>query len=417
MSNYSKNDSNEVLTHNMIAKEGAAMLVAESKFIQSVNREREKEFAKDSQGYKKGESVRIKIPPVPIVTEGHVYKEADANENAKERHVMLTVDTQKHVSLQFGMAERALHISQFKDRFLRPAIGSLATDIDADLLKRAIVTVNNATFIQANEIHPLGAWGRARTMLQRCLAPSSKRICLLSSEISNRIVDNSGRLFNPTKEIAKQYKEGYLGRARGFEFLESEHIFRQQTGSHSKNAVKVVGAGQTGNTLTIGGLSNGETIKAGEVFSIAGVEQIHPITRQSFQVPLQFVVLEDVEAGGSTATVKIFPEITPATIGNQLKGNATVSASPANDAAITFLMDSDSLIEQALCYDRDTFATAFVPLKVVEGCEGHTVNASSMALRVQTGGDWKNDFEGTRIDVLYGFTTVRNNHGARILAG
>ncbi len=415
MSNYSKNDSNNVLTHDMVAKEAAAMLVEESQFIKSINREREKEFKKDTQGYKKGESVRIKIPPVPIVTKGHVFNEDDANENAKERHVTLKMDTQMFVALQFGMAEQALTMTKFKERFLRPAVNSLATDIDADLLKRAITTVNNTTVMQANEIHPLGAWGRARAMLQRNLAPSSKRMTLLSSEITNRIVDPSGNLFNPTAEIAKQYKEGYIGRARGFEFVESEHIFRQQTGSHAKN-IKVKGANQTGNTLTLSGLSNGDTIKAGEVFTIAGVEHIHPITRQSYQVPLQFVVLEDVDVGGTTATVKIFPEITPASIGNQLKGNATVLASPANEAKVTFLMDSDSLIEQALCYGRDTFASAFVPLKVVEGCAGHTVNASSMALRVQTGGDWKNDFEGTRIDVLYGFATIRNNHGARILA-
>lgn len=413
--NYSENTSNEILTHEMIAKEAAPMLVEESQFIKAINRNREKEFNADKQGYKIGDSVRIRIPPTPIVTEGHVFKSEDANENAKERSILLKIDKQKHVGLEFGAAELTLNMTDFKSRFLKPAINSLATDIDADLLQRAIVSVNNMTLMAANELHPTGAWGRAKAMMDRALAPSVDRMTMLSSDTTNRIVDPAGSLFNPTAEIAKQWKEGYIGRSRGFEFVTSEHIYRQATGSHGKTGMSVSGAGQTGNTLEVGGLTNGQTIKKGEVFTIAGLNQIHPITRQDYQVPLQFVVMEDVVAGGATATIKIYPEITPALDGVQLKSNATVGTAPAAAAAITFTLDSDSLIEQALCFQKDAFAAAFAPLKVLAGCEGYTFNASTMALRVMTGGNFTNDSEGTRIDVLYGFETVRGNHAARVV--
>ena len=45
--NYSENTSNKILTHEMVAKEAAAMLVEESQFIKAINRSREKEFNKD----------------------------------------------------------------------------------------------------------------------------------------------------------------------------------------------------------------------------------------------------------------------------------------------------------------------------------------------------------------------------------
>ena len=414
--NYSENSNNKILTHEMVAKEAAAMLVEESQFIKAINRNREKEFNKDTQGYKKGDTVRIRVPPTPIVTEGHVFKSADANENAQEKSVNLTIDTQKHVGLEFGAAELTLNMTDFKSRFLQPAINSLATSIDADLLQRAIVTVNNMTAMQASEAHPTAAWGRARTMMNRALAPSSDRMSMLSSELTNKIVDPAGTLFNPTAEIAKQWKEGYIGRSRGFEFVESEHIYRQATGSHGKTGLTVDGAGQTGNTLTVGGLTNGDTIKRGEVFTIAGVEQIHPVTHQTYQAPLQFVVLEDVTAGGTTATLKIYPEITPASISSQLKANATTLSSPANSAAITFVMDSDALVEQALCFQKDAFAAAFAPLEKLPGTEGYVFNGSTMALRVMSGGDFVNDTKGTRVDVLYGFAAIRGNHAARVLA-
>ncbi|MGP5103625.1 P22 phage major capsid protein family protein [Psychrobacter celer] len=414
--NYSENTSNKVLTHEMVAKEAAAMLVEESQFIKAINRNREKEFNKDTQGYKKGDTVRIRVPPTPIVTEGHVFKSADANENAQEKSVNLTIDTQKHVGLEFGAAELTLNMTDFKSRFLQPAINSLATSIDADLLQRAIVTVNNMTAMQASEAHPTAAWGRARTMMNRALAPSSDRMSMLSSELTNKIVDPAGTLFNPTAEIAKQWKEGYIGRSRGFEFVESEHIYRQSTGSHGKTGMTVEGASQTGGTLTVGGITNGQTIKRGEVFTIAGVEQIHPVTHQTYQAPLQFVVLEDVTAGGTTATLKIYPEITPATVASQLKANATTLSSPANSAAITFVMDSDALVEQALCFQKDAFAAAFAPLEKLPGTEGYVFNGSTMALRVMSGGDFTNDTKGTRVDVLYGFAAIRGNHAARVLA-
>ena len=411
----SVNSNNKVLTHDVVAKEAAAMLVEESQFIKAINRSREKEFNKDMSGYKVGDTVRIRIPPTPVVTDGHIFKQADADENAIERSSTLKIDTQKHVGLSFGAAEQALSLTNFKERFLRPAINSLATTVDADLLQRAIVSVNNMTLMSALEAHPTAAWGRARTLMNRSLTPSSDRMCMLSSDLTNKIVDPAGTLFNPTAEIAKQWKEGYIGRSRGFEFVESEHIYRQATGTHTKTGMSVSGAGQTGNMLTVAGVTNGQTIKKGEVFTIAGVNQIHPITRQPFDAPLQFVVMEDVTAGGTTATVKIYPEITPAKVAAQSKSNATVLASPAAAAAITFTMNSESLVEQALCFQKDAFAAAFAPLKVLSGLEGYTFNASTMALRVQTGGDFINDNEGTRIDVLYGFAPIRANHAARVI--
>ena len=39
--NYSENTSNKILTHEMVAKEAAAMLVEESQFIKAINRNRD----------------------------------------------------------------------------------------------------------------------------------------------------------------------------------------------------------------------------------------------------------------------------------------------------------------------------------------------------------------------------------------
>lgn len=404
---------NQILTHDKIAKLAAPMLVEESQFIKAINREREREFASNQGGYTAGRKVRIKVPPIPVVTDGAVVNDADSDINMKERYVELTVDTQKHVSLQFTSVEKALDITDFKERFLRPAINSLATNIDADLLRKAIITVNNFTLIGANELHPLAPFGRAREMMARNLAPGDKRFALLSSGLTNSFVDTSGTLFNPTTEIANQYKEGYIGRARGFEFVESEHIWTQVYGSKT-TGVAVEGAGQTGGKLVINGVANGDTFKAGQVFTIAGVYQLHPITRQNTGKLLQITILNDVTAAGTTAQLTIFPEIIPNMINTDKQANATVSASPLNGAAIVFSSEAGSVIEQALCFQKNAFGAAFVPLEVLPGKEGYSFDADTMSLRVMSGGDWKTDKGGTRIDVLYGFGAVRSNHAVRV---
>ncbi len=404
---------NKVLTHSMIAREAAAMLLEKSIFIRSVSRDREQDVRKEVDGYKKGGKVTIRVPPVPVVTDGNVINQDDQDINAQEQEVVLKVDTHKHVALQFGVYERELELSDYKERFLKPAVNSLASVVDADILKKAIITVNNFTLYGANEKHPLAPFGRIRSAMNRALSPDSDRKVITSSDLQNDIVDNSGTLFNPNPEIAKQYKEGYVGRARGFDFFESEHIWSLTNAKTS--GITTNAAAQTGGTLAVKGLANGNVIEAGQVFEIHGVYMIHPLTRQKTAHLMQFTVLEKVTAGGATATLKIYPEIVPNLDANGKRvANATVEKTAADSAVLVFVGNEGDLIEQALAFDPHAFAAAFVPIGVIPNAEGYMFKSDSFALTVQTGGDIQTLTTDTRLDVLYGFTTVRGNHAGRV---
>lgn len=404
---------NKILTYSRIAKEAAAMLLEKSVFIRAVSRDREKDVRKELDGYKTGGKVKIRIPPVPVVTDGNVLNKDDQNINAQEQEVILEVDTHKHVGLAFGVYERELELEDYKERFLKPAVNSLASVVDADLLKKAIITVNNFTLYGANEKHPLAPFGRIRSAMNRALSPDSDRKIITSSDFQNDIVDTSGTLFNPNAEIAKQYKEGYVGRARGFDFFESEHIWSLTNGKTT--GITINGAGQTGGLLAVTGLANGDVISAGQVFTIPGVYMIHPLTREKTAHLMQFTVLEKVQAGGATATLKIYPEITPhLNAGGKRNANATVDVSPATGTVLGFIGNENDLIEQALAFDPHAFAAAFVPIGVLPNHEGYMFKSDAFALTIQTGGDIKDLSTETRLDVLYGFTTVRGNHAGRI---
>lgn len=408
--------NNTIITHDIIAKDAAKMFLEDATFTRSINRDREQEFGKDRQGYTAGESVRIKIPPTPIVTDGDVWSASDAAKNAKEETVLLKVDTPKHVGLKFGSIEQALKFGDYsstggyRDRFLKPAVKALVSVVEADLLMRAITIVNN--FVSnAGALTTLTPFDNARAALQRNLAPGDNRKALITSNMNVGLVTASRQLFNPNTEISKQYKEGYIGQYGGFEFHEHQSLYRTTNGN-KVSGVTVSGAAQTGGVLTIAGVANADTFKAGQIFSIAGVNLLHPLTKQDTGVQAQFVVLADATMGGTTGSLQIYPNIVP-----QGTANATVTASPASGAGLVFVGASGQVIEQALAYHGDAFAAAFVPQPILAGCKGSSFDAGTFSLRVMTFGDGANNFEGTRIDVLYGFTGVRNNWGVRVGVG
>lgn len=404
--------NNTVITHDIIAKDAAKMFLEESTFVRSLNRDREQEFGRDRGGYTAGESVRIKIPPTPIVTQGDVWSAADAAKNAKEETVLLSVDTPKHVGLKFGSIEQALKFGDYsstggyKDRFLRPAVKALVSDVEADLIRRAMTLVNNFV-ANSGALTTLTPYDQARAALQRNLAPDDKRMALITSNMNVGLVTASRQLFNPNNDVAKQYKEGYIGRYAGFDFHEHQSLFRTTNGSKVAS-VTVSGAGQTGATLAIGGVANSDTFKAGMIFTIPGVNMLHPLTKQDTGNLMQFVVLTDATMGGTTGSLSIYPNIVP--LGT---ANANVTASPAANATLAFIGSANQVIEQGLAYHGDAFAAAFVPQPILAGCKGSTFDAGSFSCRVMTFGDGANNFEGTRLDVLYGFTGVRNNWAVR----
>src|SRR3954470_23892273 len=115
----------QALTHQMIAREAAAMLVEENFVGAQINTDPEEEYSETPSGYKKGDTVKIKIPPVPVVFDGATFAGGGSAPSLTEGSVSLQVNKQKHVPITFTAKEKKLELSNFKERFLRPAMNSL----------------------------------------------------------------------------------------------------------------------------------------------------------------------------------------------------------------------------------------------------------------------------------------------------
>lgn len=399
---------NQILTHQMLAREAAAMLSEEANFLSNINRGREEEFKAQPSGYRKGDKVDIGVPPVPTVYDGANFAGGGDAPNQKEEKVTLQLATQKHVPLTFTAKEKALSISDFKTRFLKPAMNSLASVVQADLIQRAVLASPNVVGTPGSLPNTFKTYGQARSSLERFLAPGSDRTVLLSSDASNELADAIKNQQNPTDTGNKAFKEGYITRAQNFDMFENQSLPVFANGTATGFTVN--GAGQTGSTLNIGNLTGGWTILKGTVFSIPGVFAVHPILGVSNGKLRQFVVTADFTAGGATGAISIYPEL-KATTAVQV---GTVSALPANGQAVSLVGSASTAYRQQLGFHKDAFTAAFAPLPILASCEGYTASVNGFSVRVMTFGNGQSDTESTRIDVLYGFAAVRPDHSVRI---
>lgn len=386
----------------MIAREAAKMLEEEAPFIANINKGRQDEFGTDVQGYKKGDTVTIKIPTSGRVYNGSQFAEGNGATDVIEESVNLKLDTQKHVALQFGAKEKLLNITDFKDRILRPQMQTLSSVVEADLIARGVLATPNQVAMNLAGATPSNALALAQAKLNQYLAPVGERSVLVSNNANVALSGEVSRMYNPTQSSSKAYLTGYVSTAFGADIYNHQSIAVFNNGTAA--GITVSGANQTGKTLVVSASTAG-TLTKGTVFNIVDINAVHPLTGQDLGVLQDFVVTADATVGTNTA-VSIFPAL------NATAPNKTTSALAANGAAITVKSVNGF---QNLEFHKDAFTTAFAPLPVLASCEGYTARLpSGVSVRVMTFGDGNNDYERTRIDVLYGFQVVRPLHACRI---
>lgn len=401
--------ANTFLTHQMVARVSAKILEEEAPFISKVNKARQDEFGEAVGGFNKGQSVTIKIPPTGVVFDGAVFASGGAATDHTEQSVTLTLDTQKHVALQFGAKEKLLDITDFSERILRPQMRSLASIVEADLITKAVRDTPNLVGTAGSTPTTMKTYAQARAKLENYLAPPGDRSMLFTSNANVELVDASKALFHAGDEIERGFMEGYLGKAQGAAFYEHQslpvHTNGSQVASLLVNGVPAAGA----TTLAVDGGTGTNTVTQGSVFTIANVFAVHPLTGESLGVLQQFVVTANLSLSGGAGTLAISPPI------KATGPNKTVNAAPADNAPLTFVGSASTGYRQNLMFHKDAYTVAVAPLPVLASCEGYTARLpSGISVRVMTFGDGNNDYERTRIDVLYGYTKVRPLHACRV---
>jgi hypothetical protein len=150
----------------------------------------------------------------------------------------------------------------------------------------------------------------------------------------------------------------------------------------------------------------------GDIFTIVGVYQVNPQSRQSTGVLQPFVVTAPFSsAGDGTGTIQIYPPIVPN------GAFQTVDSTPVDGNAITPWGTAGYVSPQGLAFHRDAFTLACADLPLPEGVDKADRAADpevGVSVRLVRQYDIMTDSWPTRVDVLYGWATLRAEIACRV---
>jgi hypothetical protein len=387
--------TNSLLTINQITNEAVRLFTQSNAFLRTVSRQYDDQFART--GAKIGSALRIRLPNDYTVSTGAAITPQGTN----EQNTSLTVATQANVPVSFGTAEKTLSLDDFSERILAPAVNRLAAYVAADLMNVAGQSANIVANTSGGSLTSPNAttWLTAGSALDQNLSPRMDRKIILDPVTQARTISSLAGLFNPQVKIGEQYETGIISKdTLGFDWMYDQTTQVHTVGSFSAGTVN--GAGQTGSTLTVNAITG--TLNAGDIITIAGVYAINRLTGQSQGQLRQFVVTANVASGATS--IPIYPAITPAPAAFN-----TVTASPANSAAISLVMTAGSQYRQNLAYYPEAFtlATADLEMPTSGVVQAARAQFDGISLRMIEAYDVMSDSLITRMDILYGYAAIR----------
>jgi hypothetical protein len=395
--------SNTILTPTAVTREALRVLHQKLNFVGSINRQYDSSFAQE--GAKIGTALKIRLPNQYTVTTGAALSTQDTTESS----VQLNVTTQKHVGMNFSSAELTMSLDDFSKRIIEPAMAVLAASVEADALsmRQDVYQQSNNTAAAITFANVLGG----RRILNDALTPPNDRTALMCSNDGALLVDALKGLFQDSGQLSSQYKEGRMGYASGFDFEESTHLSTQTRGDAASYVVNT-STGITSGTATITTTGGTGTINVGEVFTVAGVNRVHPETKADTGVLQQFVVTATQTATGA------WP-VSPIPVTSGATQNVVINSAGASKAVV-IVGTASTNYGQSMVYQKDAFTFATADLVMPKGVDwGAREVYDGISLRIIRDYDINNDQLPCRVDILYGYKTLRPQLACRLanLAG
>jgi len=399
-----------LLNISMITKESLRILKNELGFAKNVNRQYDDKF--EHSGAKIGSVINIRKPVRYTVSDGPALQLQDIEDQSEA----LTLDSQKHVAFQFSSKELALNIEEFSERYIKPAVVSLANKIDYDGTG-LFEDVYQAVGTPGTTPDDLDDALNAGVKLDNMGAPmDDQRSLVLNPAAQADMVYGLKGLFQSSEEIKKQYEKGVMGYAAGFKWKMDQNIRSHTIGQQGGTPeVKTTVSSQGASTIATEGWTSSAAnrLKKGDVFTVAGVYAVNPQSRQSTGQLQQFVVTADFDSDGSgEGDISVAPAMyTEGPYQN-------ITAFPADGDAITVLGSGSVVSPQNLAFHKDAFVLGMADLPLPGGVDmaaRASDEGSGLSVRIVKAYDINNDTFPCRLDVLYGWKTIYPELACRIV--
>lgn len=401
-----------------ISKMAAQMLEDKVQFSKTIDMEPSTTW-RGRDGYDTGDTIQISKPA--RFTVGTSADITSAIQDVVEQKVSLPLDIRKTVAIELTSAEIAtdMALASWTKRILDPAVSAIAQSIESTHLQRAMVATYNSVGTAGSTVFDMDTILAAGQKIDEFACPDkANRFVLLNPAAQRSAVNANKGLFQSSTEIKDQYLDGIMGRGMGFDFLSNNLLptltyGADVTGLAVEASVVPITNGMS--TLGVDGVTSGATIKAGSVFTISGVNAVHPITKADLGFLQQFVVTADVtETSGNSVTLAISPSIYYTA--NSLQN---VTAAPVDETGtLTFVGSASTGYVQNLAYHKSAFRMASVPLVLPDGTDMASQSTSDGGFTIRVIRDYAvlSDKLIMRLDYLGGFAAPRAEWASRITA-
>lgn len=411
--------SNTLTVPQMVAAEAQRIAHEKAAFIGTINRSYDDSYNKT--GAKIGDTLKVREPnQYTVSTTSRVMDAQDQNEST----ISVVMANQYHVDMRFNSAELALSIDQLSKRYIEPAMSVLVSKIDGECLQTATKETFNTAGTAGTNVGAVSsgfsdtsALGLARAKLSQGLAPSDDRFGMFDSVTMAYITNGIKVMQNPSGDISKAWRDGYVGRAAGLDLYENER------GWSLTNISDVTGTTDAASLVTDGGstVDMHTTVVSpavGAVFTIAGVYACHPETKAPYPHLQQFVITTTSAGAGCTVSPTIYLGLDSTTAAKRnvcASDGSALALTDFNSKTLTFVGSASTTYKQNLVYHKDAFTFVTADLPLMGGADKCArITKDGISLRVWQDGDIRNDELLMRIDILWGFKTMRAPWSCRV---
>lgn len=411
--------SNTNITIDMVAKEAMRLAHEKATFIGTVDRQYDDSFA--NKGAKNGSTLRVLNPNQYVRRAGSRVMDVKDQTSSTQT---ITLATQDGVDMRFNSAELALEIDELSKRYIEPAMAVLMSGIDGDCLTTATKETFNVAGTAGTVVGTVtsgfsdtSALGQARAKINQGLAPKNSRILQMDSITMASVSNGIKGLFHPSDQVKEAWREGFVARTAMADIYENERTWSLT------NISDVTGTTDAASLVTDGGStvdmhSTVVSPAVGSVFTIAGVYACHPETKQAYSHLQQFVVTTTSAGAGCTVSPTIYLGLSDATAAgrNVCKSDGSkLALTDFNSQTLTFVGNASITYRQNLMYHKEAFAFVTADLPLMDDAHKCVrMNQDGFSLRVWQGSDIRNDELLMRIDILYGFKTLRPYWSCRV---
>lgn len=408
--------ANTLATPSWTTKEVARGFINKLVFLANVNRTYDDQY--QIAGAKVGNTVNARLPQRFTVTDGQALQ----LQNLYDQTVPITLTNQKNVAFGYSSQQATTELDNIRTRYVEPGADALANAAEVLAFNAVYRDIYSSVGTPGTTPSATITFLQASTKLTDLSTPLRGRVAVLDPLAMTTLANTTTTLFQPAAVIGENYEEGMFGRKQlGVDkWLQDPVRPTHTTGSFSASTPLVNGASQTGSTIVTDGWASGaSTLNKGDIFTIAGVNSVNPLSYQSNGRLQQFVVTSTISDTSGAMTIAISPSIVTS---GQLQ---TVDASPADNATITVLGATAAaggtlaatVSPQSFVYHPDAFAFVMADLmKPGAGAESTTVRSKSLGFSIRMVEQYQigTDQNPSRLDILIGAATIQARLAARV---